>query len=1030
MNDRLRCLILLCTLLLGMPALWAQNRAAGDLESARALLDAGERIAAQAIADDFLAAARSDDERIALALDIAVLARLARGGAAIDKAEANTLAQRSYAIRLHLYGNDAAELAASLDVLARVAINAGDKKAAVANVERSLQLRTASFGETDVRLVPGLLTACAVYYALVDYKTSQQMAERAVAILATQVPPDEAQLAVARRQLGVAASANGEHRRAIEQSTQALALFERAFGNRAPSYIEVLLNLGVMQNDMGNYEAALQSLQEAVEHGDILRDNNASLYSGMYNNYGHLLNEIGDRPRAREMLEKALALAVDGSTAGMRLTNLADVQRADGDLAAAEAGYRRALTAYAQQLGPDSPRLVFPSAHLGMLLLDKGDYLGARDVLTHALAIGEKAYGAEHQLICQTLQTLAEVDLAEGKYADARDLLQRTLRIRSKQFGDDHPQIATLRALLAQAIFGLGGDDTNALSLALGAEKNGQAHVQLTIRALPEREALNYAAVRPTGLATALRIAAQHPEIDPRPVWESVIGARGLVLKSLLQRHRTIAEQRAPHIVRLRQLWIDASAAYARLLVRANSTAGDAALLAEARTAMESAERELARAQPSAMRAPVGEAAVDHIAAALPAGTALVAYARAGDARGAQDSNQYIAFLLTGRQARPQIVALGNAARIDSLIDAWRAAVSRTPTQPGSEAAALAAGDALRAAIWDPLASRLAAAKSVFIVPDGELLFVNFATLSRDGRYFAENGPNLHLLNDERELLMPAAPHQSGELLAVGGVDFGSSPATVQELDDGATRSDAGSACAGAARNDFAQLPGSLAEAQDIAQQWQRSAHARPTTLTGDQASVSAFKRNASHKAVLHLATHAFANDASRCTPHAADASRTRGVLLAPNSRPVAGSALRVAGLAFSGANRAPSADGDGIVTAEEIGTLDLRGTAWAVLSACYTGVDRLLAGEGVLGLRYAFRAAGVRTVIMSLWAADDEATRNWMHELYAARLARHSSTAEAVAVANRNTLQKRRAAGLNTHPYYWAPFVAVGDWR
>jgi CHAT domain-containing protein len=155
-------------------------------------------------------------------------------------------------------------------------------------------------------------------------------------------------------------------------------------------------------------------------------------------------------------------------------------------------------------------------------------------------------------------------------------------------------------------------------------------------------------------------------------------------------------------------------------------------------------------------------------------------------------------------------------------------------------------------------------------------------------------------------------------------------------------------------------------------------------------------------------------------------------VLLAGNAATARTSALQLAGMAFSGANRetAQPDSAGGIVTAEEIGTLDLHGTAWAVLSACYSGIGRLLAGEGVLGLRYAFRSAGVRTVIMSLWAADDESTREWMHELYAARLARHASTAEAVRRANLEILRKRRAAGTSTHPYYWAPFVAVGDWR
>jgi CHAT domain-containing protein/tetratricopeptide (TPR) repeat protein len=1026
--------ILFCVAFSGMQlACWAQNSADGDpLAKARYLLDSGERAAAQAIVDDLLVASQGvEDERVATAVDIAVLARILRLGAASDKAELNRLAQRGFAIRERLYGDDAAELAPSLEMRARVAMNAGDKKAAVADAERALQLREMHFGAGDPRTVPALLNACGIYYAIANYTSSQQMAERAVAILAAQLPVDAAQLALAHRQLGVAASANGEQRLAIEHTSAALAGMARTFGDSSPAYVEVLLNLGVMHNDAGDYDAASDAFERALAHADALRENNASLYGGMFNNYGHLLATIGNLPRAHELLQQALDVAIDPVTTGMRLTNLADVQHAEGDLAAAEAGYRRALDSYAQQLGPDSPRLLFPSAHLGMLLLDKGDMVGAREVLAHGLAIGEKAYGPEHPLLGATLRTLGEVDLAEARYADARALIERALHIRTKQFGEDHPEVAELRALLAEAIRGMGGDDDQALALALDAEMRGQAHVRLTVRALPEREALTYAAVRPTGLSTALGIVAQHPERDPRQVWQAAIGARGLVLRALLQRHRAAADERAPRIVALRRKWIDASATYARLLVRASTNAGDVALLGKARAAMENAERELGRAKPSATTTQAPPT-LDAIAAALPADAALVAFARASAHAGVGNrrTDQYIAFVLPGKKVPPAAVAIGSAATVDALVDAWRAAVSRAPAGNESDGGSIAAGEALRAAVWDPVAAHVHA-NTVFIVADGKLLFVNFTALPRDGRYLVENGPTLHLLNDERELLAAPVPRATGELLAIGGVDFGT-PTNTRALADGSARADTPS-CSGAASNAFSQLPGSLREAQDIAVQWQHAPHARATTLTGESASVGAFKRNAAHKAVLHLATHAFVYDDARCVrPGPALDTHARGVLLAGNSAGTTGSALQLAGLAFSGANRETlqAEDSDGIVTAEEIGTLDLHGTAWAVLSACYSGVGRLLAGEGVLGLRYAFRSAGVRTVIMSLWAADDEATREWMHELYVARLARHASTAEAVRIASVDTLRKRRAAGASTHPYYWAPFVAVGDWR
>jgi CHAT domain-containing protein len=120
----------------------------------------------------------------------------------------------------------------------------------------------------------------------------------------------------------------------------------------------------------------------------------------------------------------------------------------------------------------------------------------------------------------------------------------------------------------------------------------------------------------------------------------------------------------------------------------------------------------------------------------------------------------------------------------------------------------------------------------------------------------------------------------------------------------------------------------------------------------------------------------------------------------------------------------------DGILTAEEVAGLNLQGTEWAVLSACDTGAGQIKAGEGVFGLRRAFQIAGARTIIMSLWSVEDESTRSWMRDLYNARFSRHLTTPASVREASLKALEGQRARHHSTHPFYWAGFVAAGDWR
>lgn len=201
-------------------------------------------------------------------------------------------------------------------------------------------------------------------------------------------------------------------------------------------------------------------------------------------------------------------------------------------------------------------------------------------------------------------------------------------------------------------------------------------------------------------------------------------------------------------------------------------------------------------------------------------------------------------------------------------------------------------------------------------------------------------------------------------------------------------------------------------------------------TLTGTQANESEFKRLAAGHRVLHLATHGFVLGGD-CAPTPATPTKTveeqePGVTIVENP-------LRLSGLALAGANHRNAAgpdEEDGVLTAEEIAALDRGGTEWAVLSACDTGLGEVQRAEGVFGLRRAFQVAGARTLIMSLWPVDDRSTELWMSALYRNRFLHGMSTTDSVNQASLGLLRQRRANHLSTHPFYWAAFVAAGDWR
>lgn len=267
-------------------------------------------------------------------------------------------------------------------------------------------------------------------------------------------------------------------------------------------------------------------------------------------------------------------------------------------------------------------------------------------------------------------------------------------------------------------------------------------------------------------------------------------------------------------------------------------------------------------------------------------------------------------------------------------------------------------------------------------------------------------------------------------------------PAFDGETDRSATRRSTRRSATGGSAGDcrdlttirFEPLPESRQEVAEVAALWPDSGSV--TVLTGTQATEGALKRLAPGRRTIHLATHGFFLDEG-CSGSSGKrgiggttSDANQNVTQKPSKR--RGALLR-AGLAFAGANRSSGrsqSTDDGILTAEEVASMDLTAVDWAVLSACDTGLGDLQTGEGVLGLRRAFQSAGVHTLVMSLWSVEDRATRSWMHRLYEGRASKGLPTEEAVAEATRGVLRERRAQALSTHPFYWAAFVAVGDWR
>jgi len=91
------------------------------------------------------------------------------------------------------------------------------------------------------------------------------------------------------------------------------------------------------------------------------------------------------------------------------------------------------------------------------------------------------------------------------------------------------------------------------------------------------------------------------------------------------------------------------------------------------------------------------------------------------------------------------------------------------------------------------------------------------------------------------------------------------------------------------------------------------------------------------------------------------------------------------------------------------------------VLSACQTALQNESNGEAIAGLAYVFERAGAKATIASLWSAEDKTTQAIMVQFYQ-NLKQGMSKGEA--------LQKAKLTQIESHPFFWAAFVLIGDAR
>jgi CHAT domain-containing protein/Tfp pilus assembly protein PilF len=792
------------------------------------------------------------------------------------------------------------------------------------------------------------------------------------------------------------------------------------------------------------------------------------------------LNGQGKYAEAIPLAQKLLAIVekekgLRHQGVGVSLNVLGGLYTSFGDYEKAEATLNRALEIHRKQEKEDSPVLATSMGLMSKVLMEKGEYRNAEPFAKKALQIREKIRGKDDFMVSTSLNTLGEIYLFLGDYRKAEPLLLRAIEIRQKH-ENAHSLVITLNNLCR--LYYNSGDNESArqigeTALEIGNYALGQSHPHLaeTLNLLGRihgsrgsfKKAFEY-------LKQARRIDMQ--SFDHMKGFTSEVQKLKFVRKLEAEYHVFLSlvlqklagspgalEEGMNTILTRKGMVLEVQKQFQKALLTGdeetldlfNKLSGVRSQLArmafsgpeqmdinryrekmaELREVKETLEIQLSsRSRSYTLYKRKAEATCRAVSARLgnDENSALVeliklrSYNFKSGAKKRWRGYRYFALILIpGQPYRLKVADLGHGDKTDSMISAMKTAISDLDRISNKKILTLSGR--LYKTVFSPIEKKLGGRHHIYLSPDGNLNLIPFEVFFRKKGGFLIEDYTFNYVNSGRDIIGFGSPGEKGEkALIMGDPDFNLK-------------------LAGQIRGKgfrFERLPGTREEVKTIQSILGKD---RVYLYVDDDAREEVLKQKMSPK-ILHLATHGFFLKNYRSGMGESQTSG-RGLkqtsvkkITAYELKP--GMSIRItnpllqSGIVLAGANNAlataDSNKSDGIVTAEEILSLQLRGTDMVVLSACNTGLGEVKAGEGVFGLRRAFSQAGARSLVMSMWSVPDKETMELMVEFYRNILTGKLNRAQALRRAALKVKQTAAERYDFANPLFWGAFIFMGE--
>ena len=983
----------------------------------------------------------------------------------IKYGEATEFIDKSIRVHEGAYGKTSVGYINALEIKANMFTSIGKLSAADSIYHTSSELRIASQGATHRDYATLLYKWAHVKEMLHDYTKSEELLSRARQIHENN--GDKKTMGYARVLMGIGGVLSKTNRlyEAKRIYKQCFRLFKSGIGETHPDFAVLLQHAGYLYMELGDYSKAEQYLIQSLELSSLLYGENQISSVNVHDDLGRLYTSKGEYFKAEKHLKQALKIVNENfpendPTTGYVLLNIGKIYMDLGNYTQAELSFERALKSIGASYGMDNvtyAEALSASAalHNSMALDQTCDLELMQSHLDKSIDLFEKSleikrkYATDNTNLALDYHNLGTLRRNNGKVSKGLELQKKALELSLKYSGKNNSTTANifletglcyaesgladlaqknaLEALTIQedlwgehhlslmntlyslsSIMGSQQKQDEANTYALRAKGIFARYVQENFKFMSEREKSNFLTAQ-EGMMQSFRTtifssANKTPSLNSE-LMNLEIAFSGLLLESSDRIKQTIENSNDTGLVTLYDRWKDDRKMLANLYSTPISERGTKT--ADLEKEINDLEKELVIKVEGWDKIISTSPKWEYLKTQLSSKEAFVQFGEIPYLEnGKPCGHAYFALIGTSESDHPYMQYLFNEEDLTTHIGQYtNNTFSGINKVYGSKEAP---DTTLYHLIWKSLEHTLSGKTEIYYVPSAGLHKISFAAMAINDSIWLSDRYNLHLLGSGAQLAEKQdlkKPESFDNFFLFGGAQF-----SLTEADEEV----------------WTYLKGTKTEVESIhTMLGKRKLGGR--IFTGAQASEENLKEQVRKNSpeVLHVASHGFFYPDPKEVMNAAQTTEEdivfRGSTVVSNYVMNKNPMMR-SGLVFAGANM--SSDSlkshieDGILTAYEVSLLDLQNTELVVLSACETGLGDVKGSEGVYGLQRAFKIAGAKHLIMSLWQVPDKETKEFMEQFYTSYLAQGDIKTALISAQNR---MKQKYS-----PYYWGAFVLM----